>query len=86
MDRFLFEAVSLGDLSQVQIGHDSLGHGAGVYIESVTVTDKTVPGVQYVFPCQSWLDEREGDKRTWRLLSLSGRDTQSSLIITTGAL
>lgn len=63
----------MGELRQVQIGHDSLGHGAGVYIETVTVTEKGVPGAQYVFPGQCWLDEREGDKRTWRVLPLLGR-------------
>ncbi|XP_061166198.1 lipoxygenase homology domain-containing protein 1-like [Saccostrea echinata] len=70
VDKFLFEAVSLGKLNQVQIGHDNKGHGAGVYIEDVKVTEKSSPDVQYVFPCRSWLDEREGDKRTWRVLPM----------------
>ncbi|XP_048764444.2 lipoxygenase homology domain-containing protein 1-like isoform X2 [Ostrea edulis] len=70
VDKFVFEAVSLGELSKVQIGHDSKGHGAGVYIEDIMVTEKSHPNVQYLFPCRCWLDEREGDKRTWRVLPL----------------
>lgn len=73
----MFEAVSLGELSKVQIGHDSKGHGAGVYIEDIMVTEKSHPNVQYVFPCRCWLDEREGDKRTWRVLPLLGKNLQS---------
>ena len=74
MDTFVIEAVALGELNEVQIGHDNTGHGGGVYIEGVTVVEKdgSNPNIKHVFPCNAWLDKREGDGRTWRLLSKLG--------------
>jgi hypothetical protein len=28
---------------------------------------------EYVFPCRSWLDDREGDGKTWRTLPVLGK-------------
>ncbi|XP_060083246.1 lipoxygenase homology domain-containing protein 1-like [Ylistrum balloti] len=72
VDTFLFEAVALDDLTHIEIGHDTKGHGAGVFIDQVTVseTDGPSPTRLYVFPCRRWLDQREGDGKTWRNLPL----------------
>ncbi|XP_021373395.1 lipoxygenase homology domain-containing protein 1-like isoform X2 [Mizuhopecten yessoensis] len=70
VDTFLFEAVALDNLTHIEIGHDTKGHGAGLFIDQVTVseTDGPSPTSLYVFPCRRWLDQREGDGRTWRTL------------------
>ncbi|XP_069127319.1 uncharacterized protein [Argopecten irradians] len=72
IDTFLFEAVALDELTHIELGHDYKGHGAGVFIDQVTVTETDGPSPTrlYVFPCRRWLDQREGDGKTWRTLPL----------------
>lgn len=71
---FEFEAVALGDLTSVEIGHNSKGHGAGIFIDNVVVVERdgTKAFTQHVFPCRTWLDDREGDGKTWRNLPMLG--------------
>ncbi|KAK3092113.1 hypothetical protein FSP39_025311 [Pinctada imbricata] len=82
-DTFVFEAVSLGELTEVQVGHDSTGHGAGIYIDTVTVVEKNGPvsSDKFIFPCNAWLDKREGDGKTWRILPLM--EGQYSVLVKT---
>ncbi|XP_046584646.1 LOW QUALITY PROTEIN: lipoxygenase homology domain-containing protein 1-like [Haliotis rubra] len=71
-DAFEFEAVDLGELRNLVIGHSSQGHGAGWFLDKVEVMEKggSRPSVQHVFPCYQWLDSGEGDGATERTLNL----------------
>ena len=75
VDTFLVEAVSLQELKKLVISHDGEGHGAGVYIDRVVVreTEGEAQDQEVVFPCNQWLDDHEGDKRTERELRPAGR-------------
>ncbi|KAJ8306150.1 hypothetical protein KUTeg_016695 [Tegillarca granosa] len=81
IDVFEFEAVALGDLTNVEIGHNSKGHGAGIFIDNVVVVEKdsSKAFTQHVFPCRTWLDDREGDGKTWRNLPMLGDLTKIRL-------
>jgi hypothetical protein len=40
---FEIEAVSLETLTHIEIGHDRKGHGAGLYIDKVIISEKVSP-------------------------------------------
>ncbi|XP_061409799.1 lipoxygenase homology domain-containing protein 1-like isoform X3 [Lethenteron reissneri] len=72
-DEFVLEAVSLGRLDRVRIGHDGKGASAGWFLERVEVRDKSRPeGPAQVFPCSRWLSEGEDDGQIVRELLPSG--------------
>ncbi|XP_056889256.1 lipoxygenase homology domain-containing protein 1 [Takifugu flavidus] len=53
-------AALLSPLSRVTIGHNNDGVSAGWYCEKVVV-HCPFTGIQQTFPCDKWLDEKEGD-------------------------
>ncbi|XP_014647005.1 PREDICTED: uncharacterized protein LOC101391007 [Ceratotherium simum simum] len=70
-DTFSLEAVHLGDLYKIVIGHDGLGPGNGWFLEDVVVKDPTT-NHEYAFLCHRWLDQGEDDGKIVR--ELYGRD------------
>ncbi|CAH2285235.1 lipoxygenase homology domain-containing 1-like [Pelobates cultripes] len=60
VDYFLVEAVSLGKLRKVVLGHDGDGYGAGPYLKMVTVKESKESSNEWVFPCWNWLDNHLG--------------------------
>ncbi|XP_055956181.1 lipoxygenase homology domain-containing protein 1 [Patella vulgata] len=72
IETFDVQAVDLDDLEKIVVGHDGKGHGAGWYLDKITVTETTgdKSHMQYIFPCGKWLDEGEGDGLTERELRL----------------
>ncbi|XP_078590357.1 lipoxygenase homology domain-containing protein 1-like isoform X3 [Branchiostoma floridae x Branchiostoma japonicum] len=72
VDMFLMDAVSLGQLNKVVIGHDGVGYGAGLYVDAVTVHEGESAVSEWFFPCGHWLDDHMEDSCTERELSLLG--------------
>ncbi|XP_035657481.1 lipoxygenase homology domain-containing protein 1-like [Branchiostoma floridae] len=72
VDTFLMDAVSLGQLNKVVIGHDGVGYGAGLYVDAVTVHEGESAVSEWFFPCGHWLDDHMEDSCTERELSLLG--------------
>uniref|UniRef100_A0A8C4RVI6 Oxygen-regulated protein 1 n=1 Tax=Erpetoichthys calabaricus TaxID=27687 RepID=A0A8C4RVI6_ERPCA len=66
-DIFSLEAVHLGYLEKVVIGHDGLGAGNGWFLEKVVVID-TLKDIEYTFSCNRWLDQGEDDSKIVREL------------------
>lgn len=66
------EAVDLGDLTSVVIGHNGKGHGAGWFLDKVVVKVKGGDGGKCSFPCMRWLDDGEDDGKTERELRRIG--------------
>ncbi|XP_027629674.1 lipoxygenase homology domain-containing protein 1-like [Tupaia chinensis] len=66
-DTFFLEAVHLGDLYKIVIGHDGLGPGNGWYLDDVVIKDPTT-NHEYAFFCHRWLDQGEDDKKIVREL------------------
>ena len=50
-DEFLVEAVDLGDLDRVRVGHDGSGSNAGWLLEKIVVQDPRDAAKVYEFPC-----------------------------------
>ncbi|KAK3579121.1 hypothetical protein CHS0354_022141 [Potamilus streckersoni] len=67
VDVFELEAVYLGDVEKVVIGHDSKGPGNGWYLEKVVV-QQSPDSREVIFPCNKWLDEKEDDHQIERTL------------------
>uniref|UniRef100_A0A3P8XB79 PLAT domain-containing protein n=1 Tax=Esox lucius TaxID=8010 RepID=A0A3P8XB79_ESOLU len=69
MDEFIIEAVSIGILQRVRIGHNGRGGGCGWYLDKVLVRDEGQAESQAVdFPCRRWLDRNEDDGQIVREL------------------
>ena len=60
IDSFEIEAVDLGRVRTLVIGHDNHTGGQGWFLERVVVTDMN-NAHDFMFPCGKWLDEGEGD-------------------------
>ncbi|MED6285501.1 hypothetical protein CHARACLAT_029959, partial [Characodon lateralis] len=61
IDEFTVEAVDLGPLSKLRIGHDNCGGGsAGWFLDWVEIDAQSV-GQKLRFPCGRWLDKGEDD-------------------------
>ncbi|XP_077979346.1 lipoxygenase homology domain-containing protein 1-like [Glandiceps talaboti] len=59
-DEFEVEAVDIGDIKKIRIGHDSSGPGAGWMLEKVDI-DAPSLGKKWTFPCHRWFDKKEDD-------------------------
>ncbi|MEQ2279977.1 hypothetical protein AMECASPLE_014829, partial [Ameca splendens] len=60
INEFIVEAVDLGDLEKLRIGHDNSGGSSGWFLDWVEV-DAPSQGQRLRFPCGRWLDEGEDD-------------------------
>ncbi|KAI5242601.1 Oxygen-Regulated Protein 1 [Manis pentadactyla] len=66
-DTFSLEAVHLGNLCKIVIGHDGLGPGNGWFLDDVVIKDPTT-NHEYSFLCHRWLDQGEDDGKIVREL------------------
>uniref|UniRef100_H3B339 PLAT domain-containing protein n=1 Tax=Latimeria chalumnae TaxID=7897 RepID=H3B339_LATCH len=73
-DCFQLEAVHLGNLYKVVIGHDGLGAGNGWFLEKVVIKDP-VRHIEYTFLCHRWLDQGEEDGKLVRELYITDNFT-----------
>ncbi|KAI7798290.1 putative lipoxygenase homology domain-containing protein 1-like [Triplophysa rosa] len=60
IDEFTVEAVDLGDLQKLRIGHDNTGGSSGWFLDWVEI-DAPSQGQRLRFPCGRWLDCGEDD-------------------------
>ncbi|KAL7828480.1 hypothetical protein SRHO_G00321140 [Serrasalmus rhombeus] len=68
-DEFIIEAVSIGQVRRVRIGHDGRGGGCGWFLDKVVVREEGQTESQAVeFPCNRWLDRNEDDGQIVREL------------------
>lgn len=81
-DVFRFEAVDLGQLQRVVIGHDGIGHGAGWFLEKIVVKEDRVGSEEYIFRCGRWLDEGEDDRKIVRELHVEQKLPANSRVRT----
>ncbi|XP_028592785.2 oxygen-regulated protein 1 [Podarcis muralis] len=73
-DIFLLEAVHLGNLHRIVIGHNGLGSGNGWFLEKIVVKD-FITSSDYNFACHRWLDQGEDDGKIVRELYVTLDDT-----------
>uniref|UniRef100_G3NTG3 Lipoxygenase homology PLAT domains 1b n=1 Tax=Gasterosteus aculeatus aculeatus TaxID=481459 RepID=G3NTG3_GASAC len=60
INEFTVEAVDLGDLEKLRIGHDNSGGSSGWFLDWVEI-DAASQGQRLRFPCGRWLDKGEDD-------------------------
>ena len=65
MDDFQIEALDLGNLTKIVVGHDNKGFGSGWMLDRVEVTNMA-DSTTTTFPCNEWLDKKKGDKKVER--------------------
>ncbi|XP_035377622.1 lipoxygenase homology domain-containing protein 1-like [Electrophorus electricus] len=76
IDEFTIEAVDLGSLKRIRIGHDNAGASPGWFLDWVEI-DAPSLGQCLRFPCGRWLDKREDDGAIYR--DLYPNDLQTEL-------
>jgi hypothetical protein len=59
IDSFTFEAVCLGSLHSIQIGHDGRGLGADWFLDQVAISEPSSDDL-FIFPCKRWLGGKMG--------------------------
>nr|XP_039257172.1 lipoxygenase homology domain-containing protein 1-like [Styela clava] len=78
-DVFRFEAVDLGTLQRLVVGHDGAGPGAGWYLERIIVREDRVGSDEYIFHCDRWLDESQDDRKIVREIFVETKASHSRL-------
>ncbi|GCC31638.1 hypothetical protein chiPu_0010098 [Chiloscyllium punctatum] len=88
VSNFHIQAVDLGIPTEVHVGHNATGYGAGWYLDAITVMEPTEnKGTnEYVFPCEQWLDSEVADRQTKRILKLLGKVSNESKMMLTESL
>ncbi|XP_022094211.1 lipoxygenase homology domain-containing protein 1-like isoform X2 [Acanthaster planci] len=66
-DEFIIEAVDIGEIQKIKIGHDNKGGFAGWKLDKVEI-DAPSLGKRWYFPCGRWLDKGEDDGQIERIL------------------
>ena len=67
-DVFGIEAVDLGELTRLRVGHDGSGFGSGWFLDNIVVKEEK-SGKEWVFNCGRWLDKGEDDGQITRDLA-----------------
>ncbi|CAH8516071.1 unnamed protein product [Schistosoma turkestanicum] len=68
MDEFVIEAVQLGPITKVCIGHEERTPGCGWYLAKIVLTIKENPKYKLTFECYRWFDVGEDDGQIVREL------------------
>uniref|UniRef100_A0A3B5A4B4 Lipoxygenase homology domain-containing protein 1-like n=1 Tax=Stegastes partitus TaxID=144197 RepID=A0A3B5A4B4_9TELE len=69
LDEFIIEAVNIGQVRRVRIGHNGKGGGCGWFLDKVIVREEGQAEAHAVeFPCNRWLDRNEDDGQIVREL------------------
>ncbi|KAF5839075.1 Lipase/lipooxygenase [Dunaliella salina] len=77
-DTFQLSMVDLGDLSRLDVWHDNSGRNSGWNLDYIEIRSSAMNRVWY-FPCFQWLDARQGDGQTRRLLAATLQKPQHHL-------
>ncbi|XP_077990949.1 uncharacterized protein LOC144445282 [Glandiceps talaboti] len=85
IDEFEIEAVHLGDLKKVVIGHDGKMPGEGWYLDKVIIKDAKDSDKEIYFPCKKWLDKGQDDKKIERELTPAKPSGEYTVWFTTGS-
>ncbi|XP_032775722.1 LOW QUALITY PROTEIN: oxygen-regulated protein 1 [Strigops habroptila] len=73
-DIFAVEAVHLGHLYKIVIGHNGLGSGNGWFLDKVVIKDP-ITDLDYTFLCHRWLDQGQDDGNIVRELFVTDAST-----------
>eukprot|EP00794_Sanderia_malayensis_P016965 gene16965-18674_t len=74
-DDFQIEAVLLGDLKMIRIGHDAAGLGDAWFLDKVLIANPENVEQKFTFLCDRWLAKNEDDGKTIRELPVGEHGT-----------
>lgn len=74
---FMVEALDIGTLKQIELGHDGVGPNECWMVKSVEILD-TTHGKQYVIVCNEWLSTEKGDGLTVKRFNVDEATTNVS--------
>ena len=77
LETFQIEAADIGDLRQVELGHDGVGPYENWFVKSIEVHEP-VRGKSYFITCNQWLGTEKGDGLTVRKFNVDEGTTQIS--------
>ncbi|KAI6171578.1 Doublecortin family protein [Aphelenchoides bicaudatus] len=69
----------LGILRRLTIGHDTVGYGAGIFIDRIIITEDAANGRAYLFQCGKWMDSGQVDGKLERILRLTAYCNMESI-------
>ncbi|CAD5208598.1 unnamed protein product [Bursaphelenchus xylophilus] len=69
--RMKIKSAFVGILQRITIGHDSVGYGAGIFIDTIVVTENAVNGRGYLFQVYKWFDSGQVDGKLVRTVKLT---------------
>lgn len=72
---FQVEALDIGDLKQVELGHDGIGRDCNWLVKSIEVKEP-ISGLTYNITCNSWLSAERGDGLTVRTFNVDEATTK----------
>uniref|UniRef100_UPI00398E6D89 lipoxygenase homology domain-containing protein 1-like n=1 Tax=Pristiophorus japonicus TaxID=55135 RepID=UPI00398E6D89 len=74
MDTFIIEAVSVGIIKKIIIGHDGMKADSGWFLDKVIIKiEENNHEYEYMFICNRWLDVNREDQKTERELIAKNR-------------
>lgn len=76
-ETFQINAIDIGDLRQVELGHDGVGPDANWFVKAIEVHEP-IRGKSYFITCNSWLGTEKGDGLTMRKFNVDDGTTQIS--------
>lgn len=77
---FGIDAVDLGELTKLTVGHDGSGFGSGWFLDNIVVSIEG--GKEWVFNCGRWLDKGEDDRQIVRdLVPVSDGKAQGIAVV-----
>ena len=71
-EEFTKEGPDVGEIREVEIGHDGSTPGSGWFIDDVMVEVPT-RGSRFIIPVNDWLSKEHGDGKTSRIFPVEGR-------------
>uniref|UniRef100_A0A8U8BB29 Oxygen-regulated protein 1 n=1 Tax=Geospiza parvula TaxID=87175 RepID=A0A8U8BB29_GEOPR len=77
-DIFAVEAVHLGCLYKIVIGHNGLGSGNGWFLDKVVIKDP-ITDLDYTFLCHRWLDQGQDDGKISRELPVTNKTVSKGM-------
>ncbi len=74
---FQIEAIDIGDLRQVELGHDGVGRDSNWFVKSIEIKEP-LRGLCYFITCNQWLSTDHADGLTVRKFNVDEATTKIS--------
>ncbi|RNA20947.1 lipoxygenase homology domain-containing 1 isoform X1, partial [Brachionus plicatilis] len=76
-ENFQIEALDIGELRQIEIGHDGAGPNESWFVKYIEISEP-IKGRTYFITCNSWLSTEKGDGLTVRRFNVDETNTKIS--------